>query len=227
MARVHKELLCKTQNIARYASVVRLTLCLVVVLALAHPLATTASVRARMMGYRVVAVTASARLTYSSGGATNSRVSGFAEAKSTLRTGRDERSHGSLGARGGKIRFPVAVAIREGATVGERPGPSSPYVEQTCRNRSRRNTRGGLTLRSLPGSKVQVTWGLPHAVMSRCPGPTSVSAKLQQKMFRVYSKRRFTAGRLVLVLAGTAKFRDGSASGSYRWRATISLVSAS
>ncbi|MBA3366514.1 MAG: hypothetical protein H0U03_12165 [Actinobacteria bacterium] len=193
-------------------------------LLLTVPVAASADVSASATSYHAVAATASARLTYGGGNGTNSRASGFAEVRTSLRAVARRRSHGSLSVRGGNVRFPVTLTANERATIGERSGPSSPYVEQVCRDRSKRSSTGGLTLKRLSGARVQVIWAFPHARMTACPGPRRAGGKLQGRMSRVLPASRFQAGRVVVTLAGTARFVEGRYRGTYRWRATVTLV---
>ncbi len=204
--------------------VLRIVLPLVILLAV--PLGAPAGMSASATGYRVVAATASARLTYAGGKGTNSRASGFADMKASLRSVRGTARHGSLSARGGSVRFAVNVSINERATVGERSEPSSPYIEQTCGNRARRRTSGGLTFKWLDSSRVQVTWAFPHARMANCPGPVSAGGKLQPLMARVFPAARFQARRVTLTLAGVRKFSEGRYKGTYRWRTAVTLARA-
>jgi hypothetical protein len=170
--------------------------------------------------YEVVAATATAQITFS-GGSSASQASGTATLKAT-RSG--ARGGGSLGDRGGSVRFGVRAASSERVKLREREGPTSPYVEQECRDSATRSASGGLTLQRLPGGRIRVAWAFPHAALKSCPGPRSVGSKLQGKMSRIFPASRFAAARLTLTLAGSASFSRAPYRGVYRWRASVRLL---
>ncbi len=179
---------------------------------------------AQATSFRVASVSASAQLTFATT-TRNARTAGRADIK-IVRRGRPNtgRSHGSLGPRGGAITIPLRVTGGERAKIGERSSPTSPYVEQECRNATALSTRGGLRFRRLSRGRVDVRWRLPHARMRTCPGPTGIGSKLEGRMRIVVPASRFGAARVRLALSGSARFRQGATSGTYRWRAVVTLA---
>lgn len=172
--------------------------------------------------YRAVGASATARLTYTLAGA-NSRSTGYVDQKAVLARPIAGRSHGALLARGGSVRFPVTITTTERATVSERSSPTAPYVEQRCGNTARRKATGGLTFKRLGATRVQVSWAFPHPRTRACPGPGATPAAVRGKAVRVFPAGRFNAARVTLILSGSARFRQGSTTGSYRWQATVTL----
>jgi len=179
---------------------------------------------AQATSFRVVSLSASAQLTFATA-TRNGRTTGRADIR-IVRRGRSSagRSDGSVGPRGGAITIPLRVTGGERAKIRERSGSTSPYVEQQCRNVTALSTLGGLRFRSLGGGRMEVRWRLPHARMRTCPGPTGTGAKLEGRMRIVVPASRFAAARVRLALSGSARFRQGATSGTYRWRAVVTLA---
>jgi hypothetical protein len=166
-----------------------------------------------------------ARLTYSGVSAdTTQRTSGAAQLTARRATGPQARSRGSLTAAGGRITVLLRLKQTERATLGERAGPTDPYVERKCADTRSRTATGGVVLKRLAGGRVQVRWAFPHAVAMICPGPVDVGTRLEKRMTRIYSASRLAVKRPTITLSGTMPFEQSVFSGTYRWRATLVLT---
>jgi len=167
--------------------------------------------------YRVLSITSSATLSFSSR-STGSRVSG--QAQVTTRGGAG--ATGSISARGGSITAALSAKRTEQATLAERAGPASPYVEQRCRDSKAFRSRGGLVFRARPRGKLEARWALPHAAMQGCPGPSTRGPVT--RMIRIFPASRLGAAQLSITLSGSARFKSGRYTGTHRWRAVVRLV---
>lgn len=167
--------------------------------------------------YRVLSITSSATLSFS-GGSANSRVSGRAQLTSRSGGG----ATGSISARGGRITAALSAKRTEQATLAERAGPASPYVEQRCRDSKSFRARGGLVFRARPGGKLEARWALPHAAMQGCPGPSTRGPVT--KMIRILPASRLNARQLSITISGSARFKSGRYTGTHRWRAVVRLA---
>ena len=179
----------------------------------------------KSLSYKVRSATVSARLTYS-GVSTDAtqRTSGTAQLTARRATGLHARSKGSLTAAGGRISVLLRLKQTERATLGERAGPSDPYVERQCADTRARNATGGVLLKRLAGGRVEVRWAFPHAVAMICPGPVNVGKRLEKRMARIYPASRFAVKHPTITLSGTTPFEQSVFSGTYRWRATLVLT---
>ena len=146
---------------------------------------------------------------------------GVADGRIALVALRKSGGTASLGARTGRVVFPIKGTLSERVKTKRRNSPTSPYEEQTCANTRKLSSRGGVTLRRV-GSNVEVRWAFPQANPSFCQGPRAVTTKMR----RLVPATRFAASRLTLVLAGSTKAAAAGKSVTYRWRATIKLVGA-
>lgn len=199
--------------------------CMVVAVALSLTGLSAASTP-RTVSYEVVAASSTAHLGYS--GATSQvqrAVAGAADSSAhSLKPQRHRATqHVSLTSGGGRVIVRLATKRSERATLSQRSAPTQPYVEQTCRDSAKGTSSGGLLLTRLSGGRIQVRWAFPHAIALTCPGPSGVGKRLTSKMVRIYPASRFTAGRITLSLFGSARFRQGAYTGSYRWRASVTL----
>ena len=174
--------------------------------------------------YRVVGATASSRLTFATptGGAMFLR--GSVNASFARRGSAAARGDGSVSSRGGRVLFPVRGQTVERVVTGERPDATSPYVESSCGDRRFPGGRGGLVFRSISRGRLEARWAFPHALTRLCPGPRFVPPA--RRMIAVVPATRLSARRFRVVLSGTARFRSFGAqrfSGTYRWRAVVTL----
>ena len=175
--------------------------------------------------YRVVSASATARLSFATptGGETFFRGS---VASSFARRGKaSARGDGSVSSRGGRVLFPVRGRTIEQVVMGKRSDATSPYVETTCGDRRFPGGRGGLVFRPLSRSRLEVRWAFPHALVRLCPGPRFRPPT--RRMITAVPAARLTAKRFRVVLTGTAGFRsfgDQQYTGTYRWRAVVTLA---
>jgi hypothetical protein len=175
--------------------------------------------------YRVTAATATARLSFTTGTGGASFVRGTVDARFTRKQAkRLSAADGSLTARGGRVRFPLAGRVLERVVTGERTDPTSPYVEQTCGDRRLPAGQGGLSFRRVSGGRVQARWAFPHPRVQLCPGPRINLRAIERTMIRLLPASRLAARRTTIVVAGSRPFRSGQYRGTYRWRASVKLV---
>ena len=201
-------------------------LCLVAALC-AVPAGLAGAAPQKAVAFRVASLTASARLSYSGEPVKDlERTSGSAVLTVRRAKGKAPKSDGSLGPNGGRIGLKLSLTIVENAKISQRSSQTTPYVEQRCTLSRTRAASGGLLLRKLSGSRIEVRWAFPHATSVSCPGPAGVGTSLVGRMVRVYPASRFAASRVSLLLSGTARFSRGGYTGSYTWRAAVVLVRA-
>ena len=175
--------------------------------------------------YRVVSATATAHLAFATPGGGNTFSRGTVTATFTRRGKPSARGDGSVTSRGGRVLFPLRGRSVEQVVLGERSDATSPYVETTCGDRRASGGRGGLVFRRLSRSRLEVRWAFPNAGVRLCPGPRSVAPA--RRMVTVLPTARLRAKRVRIVLAGTAGFRVFAGqqyTGTYRWRAVVTLA---
>jgi hypothetical protein len=177
--------------------------------------------------YRVASLTASAKVVFDSGD-----VNTFVRGSSTMQLRATRGGIVSLSFSGGHVATAIRGQTTEQVRLGSRSDVTQPYAEEQCRHRRAVTGRGGLDLRRSARGRLQVRWALPHAAMSFCPGPRSaVPRALASRMVTTIAARRIGSARLVLRLSGRAALRrlrvNGEpGTGTYTWRATITLVRA-
>ncbi len=193
-------------------------------LALLLPAATSAASPQKTGVYRVVAVSASARLTYTGRSADFSeRTSGTADL-SARKARTKQPALVTIPASGsGRLAVKLSVKLSERATISQRSAPTQPYVEQRCSNSTSRAVPGGIVLRRLSRGQVEARWAFRHAAFAVCPGPVGIGKRLVGAMKRAIPASSLTGARVTFSLSGTTPFHQGFYTGSYRWRATLTL----
>ena len=199
----------------------RFLLSLTLLLAAAATVAPAAA--APTLRYKVTSATASVRLSFTTGTGRDTFVRGTVDVRITP-TRRTARFDGSLASRGGRVTVPVRTRVVERVVMGERSDPTAPYVEQTCADRRFASARGGLTFRRVSRGRVEARWAFPHARVQLCPGPRMNPRAIERTMIRLFPASRLSARRTTLTLSGSRSFRSGQYRGTYRWRASVTLV---
>jgi hypothetical protein len=175
--------------------------------------------------YKVVALSTTTRLDYRGTSSDETqRIAGTASLSTHKATGKRVLASGSLTQSGGRVFASYVGTLSERATVGVRPGPTLPYVEQTCRSSKARRGTARITFARRSGNRVQASWALPLAAPSYCPGPAGVGPSVRAKFARIHGAARFAGKRVTLTLSGTSPFARGTFTGTYSWRATIVLA---
>jgi len=174
--------------------------------------------------YRVVGATSTAYLTYTGLSADRAeRTSGTADASSRKAKAKRPVTVSVSSGGAGRAILKLSVKRSERSTIGQRPGPTQPYVENRCHSASAPTSSGGFVLRKLSGGRMEVRWAFPYAAFTGCPGPLRVGQRLAAKMARILPASRLATQRVTLSLSGSTRFRQGIYSGTYRWRASVTL----
>ena len=173
--------------------------------------------------YQIRSVTASARLTFTSGNANN-----FVKGTVDMRA-RGRRGTVTLSPSGGKVLTALRWGTVEKVLLGSRADETQPYSENRCDRRKRGSGKGGVVLRKAGKGRLQVRWALPYAAASFCPGPRSGVPKALASRMAKTIRANVGAKRLTLRLVGSAPLKPFSVSGfggtgTYRWSATIKLA---
>lgn len=169
--------------------------------------------------FTVVRANASATLTFhqtDTEGLTNDtgRVT-LSLKKSAVGTGTFSKS------RGGSVTVPIRKVISERVRLKRKATETGPYLVTTCEQTSDRKGRGGLTFRP-SGATIMVRWAFPQAQTTFCPGPR-VGPSLTSLQTALYPASRFSARKVVLVVAGSQELDKTLLQATYRWRATVLL----